>query len=149
MAIRLTSSSLSSPFEYISIHDEAVDAETKGFKDKWAQYRDGAIPEPPLRAGVEPTRWQLTPITNSRQRSYLQGFQEKHGNSALFVAYAASGITGVSGLLDENGEAVEIQFVREDKYQIVCEEQLAAIPAEVLVELGTVLLTHDSLKKTS
>lgn len=148
MAIRLTSSTLSTPFEYISSQDGALDVNSKGFKEKWQQYRDGTITEPPLLEGEEPTRWELTPITNSRQRSYLQGYHEKHGASALFVAYAASGITGVNGLLDEHGEPVELQFVREDKYSIVSEQQIATIPAEVLVEIGTVLLTHDAPKKS-
>ena len=144
MAIRLTAASLSDKFEYISRLDEAVDTDRDDFDGEWKRYRDGAPEaECPLKDGIEPTRWELTPITDSRQRSHLQGFQEKHGSSGLMVAYAACGITGVTNLLDEDGKAVKLKRIREDGYWTVSEAQLSKIPAEVLVEIGAVLLTHN------
>ncbi len=144
MAIRLQSASLSKPFSFISRHDEAVDTKRKGFADEWKRYRDGAPgAEPPLKDGIEPTVWELSPITGSRHRGQLQGILDEHGKTAWFIANAASGITNVTGLLDENGETVRLEFTMEDGYRCIAESQLADIPPEVLVEIGTALVTHN------
>ena len=142
MAIRLQSATLSTAFDHICKLDEAVDQDCEDFDKVWDRYLEGG--DCPLKEGVEPTVWQLTPIANSRQRANLHGIGEEHGSLGLMVGYAAAGITGVSNLLDDDGNIVKIKRTRLSGYNVVVESQIALIPPEVLIELGNRLLTHDS-----
>ena len=145
MAIRLNSASLSKPFSFISIHDGAVDKDKKGFEDEWQRYKDGAPgAEPPLVDGVEPTVWELTPITNAKLLGHLAGKLVDGNNIAWAIAYAAYGITGVDNLEDEDGNPIELKRERIDGYMAVRESQFVKIPAPILIEIGQALISHNS-----
>lgn len=143
MAIRQQSTSLSQPFEYISKLDEAVDIERENFEEEWERYREGTA-ACPLKDGLEPTRWMLAPVTNSRLRARLAGVHAKHGGVAMFVSYASHGIESVKNLLDEKGDPVKLRRVRVDGFPQLDDEQIADIPPAVLVEIGSVLVEHNS-----
>lgn len=143
MALQLQPPSLSGEFEYISIHDEAVDQEAEDFADKWKAYREGQG-EPPLKNGITPTVWTLRQINDARLTANLRGVNEAHGSQAFAVAIAAVSLQRVSGLNDSKGKPYKLKFVMEDGYRVVCEDQLNEIGANALVELGQVVITHKS-----
>ena len=143
MAIRLSTATLSEPFEYISLHDDALDTEREDFADEFQRYRDGQAP-PPLKPGVEPTRWTLEPITDARLKAMLEGVREEHGRTMWFLATAAVGVTGVSGLSDERGRPFKLKRPRSsDGYPTMSHEQQDQIGAQILAELGMAIITHN------
>jgi hypothetical protein len=144
MAIKLAST-LVKEFSYISLHDEAIDASGDDFEEEFKKYREGQIPLPPLKDGVEPTVWTLKPITSARLSAMLDGVRAEHGQAAWTVATAAAGIKGVSGLKNADGTAFKLTpFQRVDGYEILTNEVLDAIGPAVLNELGMAILTHNS-----
>lgn len=143
MGIKLQSATLVEPFEYISLHDSAMDTECEDFADKFQKYREGSLPAPPLKDGEEPAVWTLAPIVDARLKAMLDGVREEHGQAAWAVAVAAAGIKGVSGI-KQDGKAFKLRFEREEGYPIVCNEDLNAIGATILHEIGMVILTHQS-----
>lgn len=144
MGIKLQSATLSEPFEYISLHDSAMDTEAEGFADEFQKYREGTIDAPPLKPGEKPTIWTLAPIADARLKAMLDGVREEHGRAAWAVMTAAFGIKSVSNLADHEGKPFRIQHDYQDGFPKVISDQLNAIGAEVLNELGMVILTHQS-----
>ena len=144
MGIKLQSATLAAPFEYISLHDSAIDSEAENFAEEFAKYREGTIPNPPLKPGETPTIWTLAPITDARLRAMLDGVREEHGRAAWAVMTAAAGIKAVSNLSDAEGKPFKIRFEYQDGFPTVIKEQLNQIGAEILNELGMVILTHNS-----
>lgn len=143
MAIKLTAT-LVEDFEYISLHDEAINADHEDFAEEFRKYREGTVELPPLKDGAEPTVWTLRPIRSAKLKAALDGVRAEHGQAAWSVATAAAGIKGVSGLKDNDGKPYKLRYEREDGYEIVCEEQLNEIGAAILNEIGMAILTHNS-----
>ena len=144
MGIKLQAATLVEPFEYISLHDSAMDTEAEGFAEAFKKYREGSIEAPPLKQGEEPTVWTLVPITDARLKAMLDGVREEHGTAAWAVMTAAAGIQAVSNLADPDGKPFKIKREFRDGFSFVANEQLNLIGAEVLNEIGMVILTHDS-----
>lgn len=144
MGIKLQSATLVDEFEYISLHDSAMDTEAEEFAEKFAKYREGTTDAPPLKDGETPAVWTLKPITDARLKAMLDGVREEHGQAAWAVAVAAAGIKSVSGIKGEDGKAFKLRFVREEGYPIICNEDLNSIGAAILHEIGMVILTHQS-----
>ena len=142
MGIKLQAATLVEPFEYISLHDSAMDTECENFADEFTKYREGAIDAPPLKPGEKPAVWTLAPIVDAQLKAMLDGVREEHGRAAWAVMTAASGIKAVSGIEGADGKPLRIRHEFQNGFPTVVREQLNLIGAEILNELGMVILTH-------
>lgn len=145
-------------FEYVSIHDEAIDAPADGsdpaaieaFQHKWKLYRDG-MGDPPLKAGVKPTRFKLRHIT-SAERIYLMELQSGD-EKGVAVAAAAMAIVGASDLADSDGKKIEIRqeatSVGPVKIRHASKESMDALPMEVLLEIGALVMERSTIRPPS
>jgi hypothetical protein len=147
MAIR--SHTLVDKYEYVSRFDEAVDQSVEDFEQAWQRYRDGTA-QPPLKLGEEPTRFTLRHVT-STERLYLFEITQAGGErNALYLAAAAVGLVSVKGLTGADGAAIEIrqEVTRAGPLKIrsATKDSLDAIPWEVLMELGSVVLERSAVR---
>lgn len=137
MAIKLQPATLSEPFSYISLHDDALDMERPTFADEFALFKDGVGP-PPLKEGVEPTVWELQPIADAQLQGILDGVREEHGRTLWFIATACVGIVGVSGAPKELGK---IERIRSNEgYQTLSKRQQDMLGGALLAELGVQII---------
>ena len=148
MAITLQTATLSAEFSYISLYDEAMDTESKGFPEAFEKYREGAIDMPPLKEGIEPTIWTLKPPASAKLKGMMDDVMMKHGQKTWAITYAAFCIKGVTGLDDEDGSPLELKFVRHLGYEMLCEEHTNLIGAEILREIGSRVIKHTQPSKT-
>ena len=143
MGIRLRPASLNDEFEYISLHDDALDGDAEDFAEKFAMYREGTKDSPPLKEGKEPTRFILRPLVDAQLRGKLEGVREEHGRSAWFIATACVCLRSASGLKYEDGKPFKIKHDRVDGYETVIKEQQDLLGAPLLTELGMIVHTHE------
>lgn len=103
----IKSHTLVEPYEYVSVHDAAVDSDAPDFEERWRLYLDGAG-EPPLKPGAEPVRYQLRHVTNT-ERGYLMKLGRDADGSAPLAA-AAIALVGMSGAKDGEGKPLGVEF---------------------------------------
>lgn len=140
MAIKLQPSTLVEPFEYISLTDDALDGAHPEFTEEFKRYREGAIKDPPLKDGVEPTRWSLQPIADTELLGKLDGIRERDGKKSWFRTVACLGIVGVTGAPKEFGKVLRVRD--EEGYPYLSKRQQNLLGLDLLAELGTAILTH-------
>ena len=139
MGIKLQPATLQEAFDYISIHDDALDVERENFADEFATFREGNG-EPPLKEGCVPCVWKLQPIADAQLSGQLEGVREEHGRTSWFIATACVGLVGVTGAPKELGKIRRIRS--EEGYSTLAKDQQDLIGGALLSELGIQLLTH-------
>lgn len=142
MAIKLTAT-LVEPFDYISLRDEALDPEHEDFEEEYKRYKEGTIPAPPLKEGVEPSTFTLRPISgNAELSAKLDGVLEADGRSMWALAAGSLAITGWRNIEDENGKPLKFKQVRVQGFMSLTKQLQDKLGKELLSELGMVALTH-------
>ncbi len=128
-------------FEYVSRADEAVDDSVDEFDHKWKLYRDG-MAAPPLKAGGKPTLFKLRHLS-STERMYLLELAQG-GEQGLYIAAAAIALVGAKPLEGADGKPFEIRqevtSVGPIKVRHATKDSLDALPVEVLLELGGLVM---------
>ncbi len=143
----LRSHTLVENYDFISQFDDAVEREAPDFEQRWKLYTDGAA-DCPLKAGAEPTRFQLRHITSS-ERVYLLELHEG-GEHGLMVAAAAMALVGIKNLRDEEGKPLEVKREATEigplRILHATKATLDRLPVDVILELGSVVLSRMQLR---
>jgi len=143
MAIQLKTATLVADWDYISLHDEAMDDETDGFQKLYEDFVEGRGPAP-LKDGVEPTVWKLAHLSDVRTIAKLDGIRTSDGNTAWAVAASACCIVSVQGLTDSEGKPYRIRREYEDGVKMLPTAQINEIGIDIMAEIGMVILTKKS-----
>jgi hypothetical protein len=144
MAIQLTAT-LVDEFSFISSMDEAVDRDADDFEEKYVRYREGTVPMPPLKEGVEPTVFKLKPIACKRMLAKIRGIQVDSGNEAALIAAAIGGVKGWTPIADPErpGKHLKCTPVRDDDgFECLPDNIVDKFPYALLLELGGVIISH-------
>lgn len=143
----LRSNTLVDDFEYVSRADDAVDTSAEDFEHKWKLYRDGAA-EPPLKAGAKPTRFKLRHLTSTERLRLLE--MSQGGEHGLYVAAVAFALVGIKDMDAPAGKESEFKQTWEDagpvRLRHATKETLDAIPVEVLLELGALVMERTTAR---
>ncbi len=148
MAIR--TNTLVADYDYVSQFDEAVDRSADDFDHQWKVYRDG-LGEPPLKVGESPTRFKLRHVT-ATERLYLLELSQGD-ERGLYIAAAAIGLVGAKGLTGQDGKPVTIRQestnVGTVRIRSATKDSLDALPMEVLLELGGLVMERATVRPSS
>lgn len=135
--IELRTNTLVENYEYVTIHDPAVDRDRDDFEEAWAHYLDGAA-DCPLRAGGKPTIFQLRHLRKA-DRALLQAMSRRYsgGESGLTdgsILWAFR--LGVAGIDHDSSTPVNLTFETTQESRHLSEASLEMFQDDVIIDVA-------------
>ncbi len=108
MAFSTPGNTLVKQFDYICQIDPALDTDTPGFEDLWRQYTEqGNADILPLRAGQQPTVWQLRHVIGKAQELLLGELHAAQEDDSKVMAAMYNccryAVVGARNFVDDKG----------------------------------------------